>query len=166
MTSGKKILGVTAGVVVLLVAGRVAIGFLNQPDDKTLILQAVKDAQQASKEGRPGGVLDFLSKSLNVNGEAAGGYGSEISKFIKNQKPDVEFQDLSPQIFGETARIETPATVKVNILTFSKDVPIPKVEIELKKENDYEWFIIPKKSWKITDIRAAGVDFSNFAPGN
>lgn len=166
MTSGKKILGITGGVVVLLLVGKVALGFLNQPDDKTLIREAVLEAQKASREGRPGGVLDFLSNSLVVNEGEAGGYKGEIAKFIKNQKPDVEFQSLEPQIFGETARIETQGSVKVSILSFTKDVPIPNVVINLKKEVDHEWLIIPKKSWKITEIRAPMVDFSSFSLGN
>ena len=65
MATGKKILGVTGGIVGLLLIGKVGLGFLNQPDDKTLITEAIKEAQKASKEGRPGGVMDFLSVSHN-----------------------------------------------------------------------------------------------------
>lgn len=65
MEAGKKILLTTVGIVAALVVGRIAIGLINQPDDKTLIMKALKEAQVASKEGKPGGVLDFLSSDLD-----------------------------------------------------------------------------------------------------
>ena len=104
MTSGKKILGVTGGVVAVLVLGKIGLGFLHQPDDKTLILEAVQEAQKASREGRPGGVLDFLSvASLKVNDQDATGSRRDIADYIKKQKPDIQFKEVDPKIFGETA---------------------------------------------------------------
>lgn len=166
MTSGKKILGFTGGVVLLLMVGKVGLGFLNQPDDKTLIVEAVKEAQKASREGRPGGVLDFLSLNLNFNGAETGSGRSQIADYIKNQKPDIEFTSLNPQVFGETARIESPAKVKIGIAAFSTDVTIPNTVIELKKEVSREWFIIPTKKWKITEIRASVTDLPSLPMGN
>lgn len=166
MTSGNKILGVTGGIVLLLVVGKVGLGYLNQPDDKTLIAEAVKEAQKAGREGRPGGVMDFLSPNLNVNGTPVEGAGSSIKDYIKNQKPDIEFTKVEPQVFGDTARIESPATVKVGIGPISQTITIPDTVIELKREDDKEWFIIPKKSWKITEIRASLADLPSLPMGN
>jgi len=165
MTSGSKILGVTAGVVLLLVVGKVGLGFLNQPDDKTLIVEAVKEAQKAGREGRPGGVLDFLSTSLKVNETEATGSRGQIADYIKNQKPDIEFTKIEPQIFGDEARIESPATVKIGIGPISQDITIPNTVINLKREDDKEWFIIPKKKWKITEIRASLGDLPSLPMG-
>ena len=167
MTSGKKILGVTGGVVAVLVLGKIGLGFLHQPDDKTLILEAVKEAQKASREGRPGGVLDFLSvASLKVNDQDATGSRRDIADYIKKQKPDIQFKEVDPKIFGETAIMETSATVKVSLGPISQEVPIPKATINLKKEEDREWFIIPKKSWKITEINASLGDLPSLPLGN
>lgn len=166
MTSGNKILGVTGGIVLLLVVGKVGLGYLNQPDDKTLIAEAVKEAQKAGREGRPGGVMDFLSPNLNVNGTPVESAGSSIKDYIKNQKPDIEFTKVEPQVFGDTARIESPATVKVGIGPISQTITIPDTVIELKREDDKEWFIIPKKSWKITEIRASLADLPSLPMGN
>ncbi|MBI1331589.1 MAG: hypothetical protein JST12_21195 [Armatimonadetes bacterium] len=155
MTSGKKILAFTGTVVLLLVVGRVGLGFLNQPDDKTLIVEAVKEAQKASREGQPGGVLDFLSLDLKLNGDETSGSRRNIADYVKNQKPDIEFTTLEPQIFGDQATIESDAKVKMGFGGFTPEVTIHDAKIYLKKEDDREWFIIPKKSWKITEIRAS-----------
>jgi hypothetical protein len=167
MTSGKKILGVTGSIVLLLATGKIGLGFLNQPDDKTLITEAIKEAQKAGKEGRPGGVIEFLDiPQLKVNDVEANGAGKDISNYIKNMKPDIEFTKIEPIITGDDARIETPATVKVGVAMFSKDMTLPNVVINLKKEVVHEWLFIPKKSWKITEIRAPAADLASFASGN
>ena len=166
MTSGKKILGVTGGLVLLLVVGKIGLGFLNQPDDKTLITDAVLEAQKAGREGRPGGVLDFLDiPQLKINGEDAPFGGKEVANYVKNSKPDITFTKIEPIITGDDARIESPATVKIGIAMFSKDMTIPKVIINLKKEVDHEWLFIPKKSWKIVEIRADAADLASFSSG-
>ena len=166
MTSGTKILGVTGGIVAVLIIGKIGLGFLHQPDDKTLILDAIKEAQKAGKEGRPGAVLDFFDFSkLKFNGEDAGFGGKEMADYVKNSKPDIVFTTLEPIITGENARIESSATIKIAVGPFKKDVPISNVVINLKKEIDREWFIIPKKTWKITEIRASLDDLSSFSMG-
>jgi hypothetical protein len=166
MTSGKKILSATGGLVLLLLVGKIGLGFMNQPDDKTLIAAAIKEAQNAGKEGRPGGVLDFLSVSLNVNGSDVEGNRGEIAKYIKNSKPDIELTNIEPIITGEEARLESPANVKIGIAMLSKTVTIPNVVVNLKKEVGRDWFIIPRKSWKITQIRAPIEDFTSLFMGN
>ena len=166
MTSGTKILGVTGGIVAVLIVGKIGLGFLHQPDDKTLILDAIKEAQRAGREGRPGGVLDFLSyNDFKVNDTDATGARKDIADRIKNLKPDIQFNTLEPVITGENARIESSATVNIAVGPFKKDVPISNVVINLKKEIDREWFIIPKKTWKITEIRASLDDLSSFSMG-
>ena len=124
MARGGKILAITGAVVAVLVAGKVGLGLLAKVDDKTLILEAVKDGLKASKEGRPGGVLEKLSASLTVNGEGTPGAKSQIADYLKRLKPDVEFKSLEPQVFGEEARIETPATMSVSILGMNQSVEL------------------------------------------
>lgn len=153
MARGGKILAVTGGVVALLLVGKLALGLLSNVDDKTLIVEAVKDGLKASKEGRPGGVLEKLSASLTVNGEGSPGAKGQIADYIKKLKPDVEFKTLEPQVFGDEARIETPATMAVHILGMNQSVDLKNVTITLKREDTYEYLIFPKKAWRITDVR-------------
>jgi hypothetical protein len=168
MARGGKILAITGAVVAVLVAGKVGLGLLAKVDDKTLILEAVKDGLKAGKEGRPGGVLEKLSASLTVNGEGTPGAKSQIADYIKRLKPDVEFKSLEPQVFGEEARIETPATMSVSILGMNQSVELKNVTITLKREDTYEYLIFPKKAWRISDVRVdvSALDmFSGFGGG-
>ena len=153
MARGGKILLVTGGVVLLLVGAKLAVGLFSKVDDKTLILEAVKDGLKASKEGRPGGVLEKLSASLTVNGEGTPGAKSQIADYIKRLKPDVEFKSLEPQVFGDEARIETPATMSVSILGMNQSVELKNVTITLKREDSYEYLIFPKKAWRVSDVQ-------------
>ena len=161
-------MAITGAVVAVLVAGKVGLGLLAKVDDKTLILEAVKDGLKASKEGRPGGVLEKLSASLTVNGEGTPGAKSQIADYIKRLKPDVEFKSLEPQVFGEEARIETPATMSVSILGMNQSVELKNVTITLQREDTYEYLIFPKKAWRISDVRVdvSALDmFSGFGGG-
>lgn len=161
MEAGKKILLTTVGIVAALVVGRIAIGLINQPDDKTLIMKALKEAQVASKEGKPGGVLDFLSSDLTVNQSEAAGAKRNIADYIKKMKPDVEFQDSEPQILGESARLDTAAKVTIGILTMTKSFDLPSTVIRFEKEESREWLIIPKKTWKIKSIEVPMESLTN-----
>jgi hypothetical protein len=152
MKSGSKILGVTGTAVVLLLAARVGIGFLNQPTDEQLIQTAIKEAIAASKEGKAGGVLELMSSSLTVNQGDANGSKSNVSKYISNMRPDVTFANTKPTIEGDGARIETSANIKVNLLGNEQSADIPTVTIRLTKEEDKEWLIIPKRKWRITNV--------------
>jgi hypothetical protein len=153
MASGKKILGVTAVVVAVLFAGRVGIAFLTQPDDKTLIKEAIAECAKASREGRAGGVLDFLSKNMTLNENEVSGNRSEVSKYISNMKPDVEFTSIEPNVFGDEAKVESPAKFTLSLLSFEKTFDIPKVTVSLKKEEERTWFLVPTKKWRITNIQ-------------
>jgi hypothetical protein len=165
MARGGKILAVTGGVVALLLLGKLALTLLTKVDDKTLIVEAVKDGLKASKEGRPGGVLEKLSASLTVNGEGTPGAKGEIANYIKKLKPDVEFKTLEPQVFGDEARIETPATMSVNMLGMNQSIDLKNVTITLKREDTFEYLVFPKKSWRITDVRVDVSAFNMFGGG-
>ncbi len=165
MTSGKKILGITGGIVALLVVGKVGLTLIRQPDDMTLIKEAILEAQKAGREGRPGGVLDFLDPNLTINDTVVTGSQRQIADKIKSLKPDIQFTKIEPIITGDNARIETPATVKIVFGPMSKDIPIENTVINLKKTEDRQWVIFPKKSWKITDIRVSEADLNAFTMG-
>jgi hypothetical protein len=153
MTSGKKILGITAAVVGVLFAGRVGLALLNQPDDKTLIKEAIQDCVKASREGRGGGVLDYISNNFTLNSSEVAGNRSEVSRYVKNMKPDVEFLNIQPVIMGDEAKVESPAKFTMSLLTMSKTFDIPQVTVTLRKEEERTWFLVPTKRWKVSDIQ-------------
>ena len=154
MADTKKVVGACFALALVLVGAKVGLATLNAKDDKTLISEAVEEAIKASKDGRSGGVMDFLSTKLKFNNTELETGRGEVAKFIKNSKPEFEFSSLTPQIFSTNARIETSAKMKVGILNFKQTVDIPKVIIHLEKEEDREWLIIPHRTWRITNIEA------------
>ncbi len=164
MKQGTRILVVTGGIVALLIGAKFAMSLLNQPSDETLIAEAVKDGLKASKEGRPGGVLDKISANLTVNGDDTPGARPQIADYVKKLKPDVEFTSLKPQVFGDEARIETPAKMSVSLLGMSQSVNLDKVTITLQRENTYEYLIFPRKAWKVTDVKVDVNALQMFTP--
>ena len=83
---------IVAGIAgVLLVARAMLFG----PSDRELIDAAVKESVLASREGRPGGVLEYLSNSFTLNSES-GLDRKEISRFIKSGKPEVVIRNPQP----------------------------------------------------------------------
>src|SRR4051812_25538220 len=126
MRGPKKLIFTMLGIVVALILLRVTI-FAPQPDDQALIQNALKDSIEASKEGRPGGVLDFLSSKFKINSESPGRF--DIAKFIREHKPDITVYNTKAIISGDTARIETPVEVKLSVLTQNFDQTIDHVTL-------------------------------------
>lgn len=154
MAETKKVVGVCFALAFVLIGAKVGLSMMNAKDDKTLINEAVQNAIKASKDGKPGGVLDFLSTKVKFNNSELSTGRGEVANFIKNSKPEFEFSNLDPQVFDTNARIETSAKMKVGVLNFQQSVDVPKVIIHLEKEEDREWLIIPHRTWRITNIEA------------
>ena len=139
-----------AAVIGLLVALGLASGFglFGGPSDRELIQIALKEAIQASREGRPGGVLDFISKRFEVNGEQ---YGTrDISKTIKDMKPDVEIERPEPAITGDSATITIPIRLSVTLPTVSMNMS--SVKLHFARENGTKWLIFPTKKWRMVRV--------------
>ncbi|HZH98180.1 MAG TPA: hypothetical protein VEX38_04350, partial [Fimbriimonadaceae bacterium] len=65
-----KKLGIVVAVLAVVFLGMAyAAGVFGGPSDKEQIQTALDEAILASKEGRPGGVLDYLSQNFKVNEE-------------------------------------------------------------------------------------------------
>jgi hypothetical protein len=156
----KTIIGV-GGVLVALVAGRIGLELINAPSDEQLIKEALNEAITRSKEGSPGGLLDFMSDTATVNNIEIGGMKGSIVETIRRQKPEVAFKSLEPKVNGNDATLVSPATVKLGVLNFSKTFDLPNVTIAFKKEEERTWYLVPKKSWKITNLNIdwSGIEF-------
>ena len=60
------------GVVLLLFGGKYVIATYFGPSDEALVKSALAEAVKASKEGRPGGVLDHITDHFKMNSDIPG----------------------------------------------------------------------------------------------
>lgn len=148
----KKVLAI-GGLVVALIAVLVLRSTLFGPSDKQLIDTAIKESIQASREGRPGGVLEFLSQSFTIN-EQEPGSRRNIAQFIKQSKPEVSLAAYEPVIQGDSATIVTDATVNIDYVGMKMDGTLSNVRIVLQKEQGTKWLVLPDKQWRIVSVTA------------
>lgn len=147
--SKKIILGVMAVAALLLVL-RLTI-FAPQPDDQKLIQQALHDSLQASREGRPGGVLDILSTKFKINDQQPGSRW-DIAKFIRDNKPEIDVANNLATISGDKAEIVTPVHVKVSFLNQTWDQNVNNVTLVFQKEEGHRYVVFPTTEWHLTDV--------------
>ena len=140
-------------LLVLLVGGRVIVSVLNPPDDQSLIKTALAESITATKEGRPGGVMDKLSANLKFNGENESGNQAEIAKYIRNSRPDVTVESIEPVVTGDEARIVSPVDLKVSTLGVDMDRHLKEVTMIFRKEDDRDWLIFPNRKWKLAEVQ-------------
>lgn len=148
-----------------MVLGFVGLTVFNQPDDKTLIREAIQEAAKASKEGRPGGVFDYLSSSFSVNDTEVTGNRRDANKFIKDLRPNFEFTSVEPILFDGEAKVESPVKVTLGLLGATKTFDLPSATITLKQETGRNFFVIPVKQWRITNISIPPESFASFMSG-
>lgn len=153
MKGPKKVIFLVLGAVATLLVLRFTI-FAPQPNDQVLIAQALEDSLQAGKEGRPGGVLEILSRKFRINEQEPGRF--DIAKFVRENKPDVNVLNKSAVVSGDTARIETPVEVKVSFLNQKFDQRIENVTLIFEKEDAYRYLVIPTRTWKLKDVDVPG----------
>jgi hypothetical protein len=139
-----------ASSVLLLLAGVFLWSMSTGPSDDVLIAQAIDDSIRASREGRPGGVLDNLSRDLKVQDEDID--NPAVKNFIENQKPDIELTNKKPVMRGDLAVVTTDVIVTFGLAGMRVPAPITGVQIELQKETGFKYFIFPTKKWKIVKI--------------
>lgn len=160
----KKPILIIAGLLILLIAIKVGISLANPGNDQTMVEEALAESIQASKEGRPGGVLDKISGNLKVNDMDANGNRSQIADFIKKNHPDLTVENKKAVISGDQAEIVSPVTIELSLLGQSRSINIPEVTMIFKKESDMEYLIIPTKKWKLAEVRLPDDSLSQFMP--
>lgn len=149
------------GIALLLVAilGGVLLTVTGaKPNDAQLIREALDRSIKASREGRPGGVVDLLSRQLKFNEQEMSGNVGQIAQFIREQRPDLTVERVEPLVTGDEARVTSPVTLKLGFLGQSRDFRIKEVTLVFKKEASRRWLIIPDHKWSLSEVRA--VDFS------
>lgn len=138
-------------LLVLAVGGRFIYGLANHPDDKSQIQAALAEAIQASKEGRPGSVIDKLSDHFKVNGEQPG--FSQIAKLVKESHPDIVVADNDPVISGDSAQITSSVQVTGSFLGAKQSFSFKQAQLYFKKETAMDWLIFPTTKWRLSDVR-------------
>ncbi|HXH62389.1 MAG TPA: hypothetical protein VNI20_13660 [Fimbriimonadaceae bacterium] len=146
----KKWLWILSGVVVAVLA---VVFVVTTPSDEQLVRQAIDESAQASQEGRPGGVLDHLSKSLTFNGAPVGDK-AEISRVVRLAKPEVKFKDYTPSIDGDKATVIADVYVKLDYLGLHYDQNVRGVKVDLARERGFRWLVFPSSKWRITSVSA------------
>jgi len=155
MGKNARIVAVLAAVAMVLVVFRTV---LLQPPDEVLIKQALTEAIEASKSGKPGPVLDFVSRNATYNGESANA-PREIGNFIRQYRPDIDILNPTPTIQGDQATIMSPVKLSFAMVASTE---IPKVQINLRRETAYKWIVVPTTKWRVASIEAPADAASNF----
>jgi hypothetical protein len=140
------------GLLLAVLAAPALLG----PSDRALIQQTMDEALRASREGRPGGVLENLSRSIRYNDMPLDN-PQEVAEFIRNGRPDVTVADMSPDIQGGMATIESPVTVSLRYGPLPMTQTLPKVRFTLRKEVGTRWLVVPAPKWRLVSIEADGV---------
>lgn len=139
-------------LLLLAVAGGILFVQASAPKDPEAIRRALRSSIEASREGRPGGVLEKLSIQFKINDESPGNM-LDIAKFVREQKPDVTIPDPSDDaivVTGDEAQLTTPVKVKMPMM----DLDLKEVTIRFKKEQSLAYFFVPVKVWKVDSVSA------------
>jgi hypothetical protein len=155
MGKTKKTLLFLGVFLVLLVGGRVMVGMAHQESDKSLIQKALAESIKASREGRAGGVMDKLSSQLKFNGSDYGSAGRDISRFIRDSRPDITVENDDPVISGDEGTIVSPVDLKLSMLGQSLDRHLKKVTMVFRKEDARDWLVIPVRKWKLAEVEVS-----------
>jgi hypothetical protein len=138
--------------ILLLLALGAGVLFLQAtaPRDSEAIRMALRASIEASREGRPGGVLEKLSFQFRINDESPGTM-FDIAKFVREQKPDVTIPEPSDDaivVTGDEAQLTTPVKVKMPMM----DLDLDEVTIRFRKEQSLAYFFLPVKVWKVHSV--------------
>lgn len=161
---GKKTAWVIVGIVFVLVYGwkYAAVTFFG-PSDETLIRKALDEAIVASREGRPGGVMDFISDRFQVNSEMPG--SRQVANFIKQSHPDITVGKAPPVISGDKATLLAPVEAKITVFGHDIDEKMDHVSLVFQREQGREWLLIPVKKWRLVQVVVPqNLTPSNFEP--
>jgi len=129
------------------------ISVLNPPDDRKLIQEALAESIKASKEGRPGGVMDKLSANIKYNNQDVGGNDRDIARFIRDSKPDIVVESMEPDVKGDQATIVSPVNLTMSMLGQSINRRLNEVTLVFRKEADRDFLIFPTTRWKLAEVR-------------
>lgn len=153
----KVFLGIL-GFLVIAVGIRFGFTLANRPSDQQQIETAMKEAIQASREGRPGGVVDLLSRNLTVNDQQVNVERRMIADYVRSNRPEVEVLEPQAQITGTEGRIVSPVTLSLGPLSKT----MKEVTLIFKKEPASEFGFIPTDKWRLVEVRVPDASLQDF----
>ncbi|HEY3780443.1 MAG TPA: hypothetical protein VGL56_05125 [Fimbriimonadaceae bacterium] len=128
------------------------VGFIllrPKPSDQDQIQTALANAVKASKEGRAGGVVEYLASNVQVNGEKYD-INNQFASFIRKYHPDIKLGAINPKIDGDDATV----TTDLDISLLNNSIKMPNVTFKLHKEHDKTLLFFPSEHWKVTGASA------------
>ena len=141
-------------MLLALIGGRIALGLSAHPSDDKQIQDELQRSIEASREGRPGGVMDMLSSQLSYNGQDASGNLGQVAQFIKKQRPDITVEKPDPIITGDEAHIVSPVDISVSFLGQQKSFHLKNVTLAFQRESTRKYLFFPSTTWRLTNVRA------------
>ena len=135
----------------VVLAGLGVLFVVTAPSDEDLIREALEESVQASRDGRPGVVLDHLSRSLTFNGIPVGSR-ADIAEFVRKSKPDIKLGPVDPVIEGDVATVVTSVRVNVSLPGFTAEQTVPQVQIKLERQTGVRWLLLPGTKWRISEV--------------
>lgn len=146
----------------LLVAGVLQAVLASGPSDERLIREALRESLHASREGRPGGVVELLSDQLEFNNELVANK-RQIAQFVRDSRPDVSVSEKSLEVRGENALMVANVTVRLATpLGFGLDRTFEDVQLLFRKEPGTRLLILPDSKWRLYRVVAPNVNVSEF----
>jgi hypothetical protein len=130
--------------------------------DSEQIVAALNESIKASKEGRPGGVLDKLADGFQVNDQSFS--SGQIANFIKKRQPTIDVLQPLPVVTDDDAHIMSPVRVSVNFLGGDHGITVPDVDIHFRRESARAWLIFPVHTWHMTKINVPPDALSSLGP--
>lgn len=152
-----KLIKWLVGVIALCAIALFLINSLKSGDDRLLIQEALDESIRASREGKPGGVLENISVNFRFNDSELATRG-DIGQYVKSMRPDVVVLHREPTISGDTAKIVTDVKVKFKLGPIESEQKVDNVVITFQRENGTKFGIIPTKKWRIVTVSAPTFD--------
>ena len=156
-----KILRVVAVVLVVFVVARVGLVLTAHPSDRQQIQEELNRSIEASKEGRPGGVLDMISDKLTFNDQDASENIGQVAEFIKKQHPDVSVENPEPIVTGDVAQIVSPVDLKIDFLGQERSVHLKDVVMIFHREPATRSLVFPTSQWRLSEVKSQSAVNSN-----
>ncbi|MCC6402855.1 MAG: hypothetical protein IT207_02485 [Fimbriimonadaceae bacterium] len=143
----------------LVVAAILAAPLVFLPSDHDLVVEALDEAVVAGREGRPGGVMEHLSRSIRYNNVPLEDRAA-VAEFIRTGKPDVEVLHKEPSIQGDSATIFSPVRVDFRYGPLQVSQTVEDVRFEFRKETGTRWLVVPVPKWRLVSIEASSFEIS------
>lgn len=141
--------GVAVGVI--LIVGWIGV-YSKTTSDEQLIKDSLAESIRASKEGRPGGVLEILSRQFQINGQTISNE-TEIARYIRDTRPNVEVLQPDPFIQSNVATIKSDVKLSMPGPFSAVGTTLEDVELKFQKESTMKWLIFPDRQWKLVEVK-------------